>query len=704
MGRGSKGTRDFSNILACVESVVSNNINYSLESPVTNCEIHKAVKELGALKAPGNDGFPGLFFQRCWHIVGDSVIMAVKQFFDTGIMPPTLNKTLVVLIPKVPCPEQIGQFRPISLCNFVYRTISKIMANRLKPHLHKIVSPQQSAFIPGRLIQDSIVIANEAFHYIRNKKKGSQQFMALKLDLSKAFDRVEWDFLLESLKRLDFGNKWCTWISACISSYELEFMINGNSIGTIKPSRGIRQGDPISPFLFIIVADVLSKMINNALNNSLLSGMKMARECPVISHIFFADDSLFFLKASINECNKLISILDKYCAASGQSINFSKSAAIFSPNTSQELQLDLCRRLQVSFMDTKGTYLGLPTIHGRNKNELFSFILDRVLKKMQGWKQKFLSHAGRTILIKSVIQAIPSYAMQCYLLPDDFLNKLMSHVKRFFWGGDAHEKHIHWVKWERMSHPKEECGLGFRDLNALNLALLAKQGWRLLINPHSFWGRVLKGLYFPRSNFLTARKGSRPSWLWQSLLQGRDLLLEGIRWQGANFIAQIPISRTHTNDRIIWHYDAKGNYTVKSGYRQALKWRNFSVNEVASSSSFPNPGFWKKVWNMKVMPKIKTFWWRACSNALATRENLYKRKCSLSPLCQICNSQVETIEHVFFECPWMKSVWFGSNYGLRADNVSGNFTSRISSLIDIFPSKSQALKLLASIAITSWNI
>ena len=101
-------------------------------------------------------------------------------------------------------------------------------------------------------------------------------------------------------------------------------------------------------------------------------------------------------------------------------------------------------------------------------------------------------------------------------------------------GGDALESHIHWVSWERISKPKDEGGLGFRDLKAFNLALLAKQGWRLTINPYSFWGRVLKGIYFPRSNFLTARKGSHPSWLWQSLLQGRDLLLQGIRWQVGN--------------------------------------------------------------------------------------------------------------------------------------------------------------------------
>ena len=121
----------------------------SLESPVTSSEILKAVKELGALKAPGKDGFPGLFFQRYWHIVGDSVIMVVKQFFETGIMPPTLNKTLVVLIPKIPDPETLNQFRPISLCNFVYKIISKILSNRLKPFMSNIFSPQQSAFVPS---------------------------------------------------------------------------------------------------------------------------------------------------------------------------------------------------------------------------------------------------------------------------------------------------------------------------------------------------------------------------------------------------------------------------------------------------------------------------------------------------------------------------------------------------------------------------
>ena len=190
--------------------------------------------------------------------------------------------------------------------------------------------------------------------------------------------------------------------------HELEFLINGDSIGSIRPSRGIRQGDPLSPYLFINVADVLSSMVLNALRISALSGIKMARTCLVISHVFFADDSLFFLKANVHECKILVDILDRYCKASGQSINFTKSAALFSPNSSKHLQEQICDLLNVECMDPKARYLGLPSICGRKKGELFSFILEKVLQKVQGWKQKLLSQAGREILIKSVIQAIPS--------------------------------------------------------------------------------------------------------------------------------------------------------------------------------------------------------------------------------------------------------------------------------------------------------
>lgn len=188
--------------------------------------------------------------------------------------------------------------------------------------------------------------------------------MALKVDLNKAFDRVEWDFLLDVLRKMGFGVLWCKWIHACLTIYELEFIVNGDSIGCIKPQRGLRQGDPISPYLFIIVADVLSRQISKAMTLGSLSGIKMAHACHVVSHIFFADDSLFFWKATHAECSAIIRILESYCQASGQIVNFAKSSAFFSPNTPSELRNSISSAFHVRQMDSKAKYLGLPSIFG----------------------------------------------------------------------------------------------------------------------------------------------------------------------------------------------------------------------------------------------------------------------------------------------------------------------------------------------------
>ncbi|GJZ78991.1 reverse transcriptase [Tanacetum coccineum] len=195
----TSGARNFDDVISVLNPVVSETMNIQLQSCVSDSKIIKATKQLGGIKAPGEDGFPGMFYQQYWNLIGSSVCKSIHFFFKTGNMLPELNKTLVVLIPKTSSPETLAPFRPISLCNFIYKIISKVLANRLKPLMSKIISPQQSAFIPERQIQDCMVVANEAFHYIRNKKRGKQNVMALKVDLNKAFDRVEWDFLLAVL-------------------------------------------------------------------------------------------------------------------------------------------------------------------------------------------------------------------------------------------------------------------------------------------------------------------------------------------------------------------------------------------------------------------------------------------------------------------------------------------------------------------------
>ena len=265
--------------------------------------------------------------------------------------------------------------------------------------------------------------------------------------------------------------------------------------------------------------------------------MKITRHYPTLSHLFFADDVLLFLKADTQECKSVLEVLDIYCRASGQQVNFDKSSVQFSTNVQLQVYNSICALSGLKTTPANAKYLGLPSFWGRSKAEAFQFIIEKVLSKLQGWKSKLLSQAGKEILIKAVVQAIPSYAMACFAFPKWFCTRMKAYISKFWWGGDPEGRGIHWINWDLLALSKFKGGLGFRDFKAFNLALLARQGWRLLKYPNSFCARILQGIYFPHSSFLEAVKGHRASWAWASILQGRNVLMEGLRWQmhsGAN--------------------------------------------------------------------------------------------------------------------------------------------------------------------------
>ena len=224
-------------------------------------------------------------------------------------------------------------FCPISLCNTTYKLISKVLANKLKLLLPSIISENQSAFIPGCLISDNVLIAFEFMHYLNHKNEGKESFMSIKLDMSKAFDRVEWNFIHEVMSKMGFAKKWIDLIMNCISSVFYSVIINGEACGNITPTRGIRQGDPLSPYLFLLCAEGFSALIHKATRDKQISGISIGRGCPTLTHLFFADDSLLFCKTSVQECQKLVDILNCYEEASGQKINTDKSSIFFSPPT-----------------------------------------------------------------------------------------------------------------------------------------------------------------------------------------------------------------------------------------------------------------------------------------------------------------------------------------------------------------------------------
>jgi hypothetical protein len=204
--------------------------------PLSNEEIELAVHQLGPLKTPGPDGILAAFYQLYWSTVRVDIINMVRAFFHLGFMLKTLNHTFITLIPKIPNPKKLSQFRPIALCNVSYKIISKILVNRLKPFMDSLITPYQNAFVQGRQITDNIILAQEVFEFLKKKKKGKWGYAALKLDMNKAYDRIRWDFLFSVLQRMGFSQSWVNWITQCVTTVSYSVLINGSPSKTFCPS------------------------------------------------------------------------------------------------------------------------------------------------------------------------------------------------------------------------------------------------------------------------------------------------------------------------------------------------------------------------------------------------------------------------------------------------------------------------------------
>ncbi|CAN6675688.1 unnamed protein product [Malus baccata var. baccata] len=627
--------RNWGTLLDCISPRVTEDMNLALLKPVSEDEVKTAIFKMGGLKAPGPDDFQGIFYQSFWeHVYGD-VCALVRELMQGSSSPTSLNATYIVLIPKVPHPETVSQFRPISLYN--------------------------------------IGIAHEMFHFLKGRTAKRKFEMGVKLDMQKAYDRVEWDFLDAP------GNKFA-------------------------PSRGLRQGDPLSPYLFIILGEVLSCMIQAAIDDKQLEGVRIGVSGPIISHLFFADDTLLFLRAGDRYCRNLLFILDRYCEASGQKVNLQKSSIYFGENVPSGVAANLGGILGVSVVDNPDTYLGVPAIWGRSKKRGLAYVKGRILGKLQGWKQSALSRAGREVLIKAVVQAIPAYPMCIFKFPSVVCHELDALVARFWWGGHGENRKIHWVSKEVLGLPKDMGGLGFRNFQEFKDALLAKQCWRLLTEPNSLWARVIKARYFPHCFFLEAKKGARASWAWSSLLAGRELLASGSHWQimsgddvrvwNDRWLPSLPsghplplgstsvtsslraiqdtiIGDSRWKDRLVWAANRNGKYSVKSGYRwlqiRSMEVRDHRMPVVRSISK----SLWKCIWKLAVPPKIRHFLWVSLHLGLPTGKALFNIRLSSSPSCPICQSADETVEHVFLRCPWVAAVWFGGalNYRVNAAGI-----------------------------------
>jgi hypothetical protein len=315
-----------SQITRHVPTLVTQEQNEALLRPFTIEEVDQALQDTPKCKAPGPDGFTSDFFHYCWPMIRTEVWEILEDSRITGEVLRAFNATFLALIPKEGQANRSKQYRPIALCNVIYKLLTKVIARRLKLILPTIISLEQSGYVEGRQILDSIILAHEVIHSLQKTKTPG---MLLKLDISKAFDKLSWEYMKAMLIAFGFDQNWVTWILNLTSSAFFSLLINGVPSKPFSPTRGIRQGDPLSPFLFIIMAEGLSRSIHMALENKLLTGLPLHGLSPPISHSQFVDDTLLMGSPTAREANSLKEILQVFSAASGLECNKDKSQIFF---------------------------------------------------------------------------------------------------------------------------------------------------------------------------------------------------------------------------------------------------------------------------------------------------------------------------------------------------------------------------------------
>lgn len=524
----SNGGFDFRTVEETISDRITEEMNDNLYSIPDMEEVWEALFSINGDKAPRADGFSASFYQSFWSLLGQDIYREIRSFFITGSMITQINETHVCLIPKTEAPKSAWEFRPIALCNVRYKIIAKLLTHRLQKVLPMLISKHQTAFVPGRAIQDNMLITHETLHCLKTSGAVKRCSMVIKTDMSKAYDRIEWGFLKKFLTKLGFRDIWILWIMECVTTVTYSFLINGAPQGKAVPSRGLRQGDPLSSYLFILCTEVLSGLCKNAQENGKLLGLQVAQRSPHVNHLLFADDTMLFCKTNERNFRALGEILRRYELSSGQCINQNKSTITFSSKTPEVIKDRVKTTLGITLEGGMGKYLGLPESFGRCKKDVFTGMVDKIRQRAQSWTTRFLSGAGKHVMLQSVLTALPTFSMSSFKIPISLCKRIQSIMTRFWWDSSPDTRKIVWVAWSTMAQPKRLGGLGFKKIEEYNDSLLAKLGWRIMHNPDSLLTQVLKGKYFPDCSFLESGAKAGASHGWTSVLAGKAVLEKGL--------------------------------------------------------------------------------------------------------------------------------------------------------------------------------
>ena len=592
---------------------------------VTEEEIKSALFSIGEDKAPGPDGYTSCFYKKAWNVIGRDFIKAVKEFFDSGQILKQINHSVLALIPKSKAADKVEDFRPIACCNVLYKVISKILASRLAPALCGIVDPAQSAFVQHRSMTDNIFLIQELLRQYGRKRASPR--CILNVDLRKAFDSIDWDFLQDMLSALQFPPRFIKWIMECVSTTSYSLSYNGSMHGFFKGKRGLRQGDPLSPYLFVICLEYLSRGLGQLKD---IADFNFHPKCGglKITHLAFADDLILLSRGDPKSVSLLMENLNHFGDCSGLKVSFSKSSLFTAGINSNDWEdiKNITGFAQGSF---PFRYLGIPIADSRLTISQYGPLIDKISGYISAWAGANLSYAGRNELVKSVLQGVECFWLTILPIPAGVKAKIVQLCRNFLWSGSCNSHKRPLVSWKEIILPKEEGGLGIRDIKAWNKALISKTLWDIQAKKDSIWVQWVHQIYMSNSNFWEYNSKHGDSPLIKQIISLRDEII------AAEHNVEGALQR-------ITQWQSDGEFHSKMAYeyfrprRAKLAWT-------------------KMVWQSFITPKHSFILWLGMKEKLLTKDKLQEVTEDIA--CPLCRAEAETIDHVFFCCRIANEIW-----------------------------------------------
>lgn len=668
----------------------------------TTTEIKQAVMGLGKNKSPGPDGITAEFLQQNWDYVGPDLIKYFAEFCAGRALLDRFSYYYISLVPKKEEAMQPRDYRPIALSNITPKILAKMMATRIKLEMPKLISRNQFAFLQGRCLTDAYMVTSELINWCRVKK---EEIFMLKIDFEKAFDKMKWDALWEVLQYNGFSSTWIQWCKSLVEPAKIAILVNGRPSRWIKCRRGVRQGDPLSPYLFILLADVLARSMKKAVRSGLLSTIagEVFHEPPQL--IQYADDTILFCKATEEQARVLKIMLTYFELYTGLKINYDKTGLHYIGSDPMKAS-GLAQIIGCGVIDLPITYLGLPLAIGKIPRISWENLIGRIHKKLETWKARYFNIAGRIILVNHVVAAIPSHYNSIFLMPQWVSEAINKQCRRFIWFGTDKQGGVRsLVNWSRMCVKREHGGMGVRDINQHNRALLCKWWWRLASKEDTTWRILVHTHYFGSQHWTEAKVTPRWSSIWRSLVKVRDFVDPSIhmcvgngrhvefwkdRWHkefklcdqfpdlyrscrrprgtiamilegdfteefvGGTVVTEqtleafllicFQLHLTEEEDTIKWRWTTKGMFTVASAYEMLI-------------DGGLRYGLWKSIWKSFAPLKFQIHAWLAVEGKLNTTDILQRKGVQISTICSLCQQETETVQHLFLNCEKTKQLW-----------------------------------------------